>query len=69
MYACIYDHARTLKNLDDQARKSRGPETDGAGMHKRPENGMWLAKGGQIENGHIRISSLAHGKQRNKEWL
>ena len=29
-------------------RKSRGPEqTDRAGMHKRPEDGMWLLTGGQ----------------------
>ena len=27
---------------------------------------MWLPTGGQIENGHMRISSLAHGKQRKK---
>ena len=28
-------------------------QTDGAGMHKRPENEMWLPMGGQIENGRI----------------
>ena len=25
-------------------------QTDGAGMHKRPEDRMWLPKGGQIGN-------------------
>ena len=48
--------------------KSRGPETDRWCRHAQsPENGMWLPTGGQIGNGHIRISSLAHGEQRKKE--
>ena len=35
--------------------------TDSAGMH-----GMWLPTDGQIVNGDICISSLAHGEQREK---
>ena len=33
------------------------------GMHKRPEDGMWLPTGGQIGNGHIRVSFLALGER------
>ena len=29
----------------------------------RPKNGMWLPTGGQIGNGHIRVSSLAQGER------
>ena len=60
--ACIFDSIKFIKKI----KKNR------TGMHKRPEDGMWLPKGGQIGNGHIRISSLAHGercKQASKQVM
>jgi len=38
----------------------------------KPEDGMWLPKGGQIENGRLRISSSRRreiAKERKKELL
>jgi len=33
-----------------------------------PEDGTWLPKGGQMENGHVRVSSSAQGdRERKKE--
>ena len=42
-------------------------QTDHASKHKHPEDRMWLPKGGQIGNGHIRNSSLAQGEHWEKK--
>ena len=58
---CIRMHLRSCADLKEPGWPSESlgvqKQTDGAGMHKRPENGMWLPTGGQMENGRIRISS------------
>ena len=32
-----------------------------------PEDGTWLPKGGQMENGHVRVSSSAQGERERKK--
>ena len=71
---CVRMHLRSCADLKEPGWPSESPgvrkQTDRAGMHKHPENGMWLPTGGQIENGHIRISSSAQGDcKRKKEYV
>ena len=58
---CVRMNVRSCTYLKEPGRPSESlgvqTQTDCAGMHKRPEDGMWLPTGGQIVNGHKRISS------------
>ena len=64
---CVRMHLRSCTDVKEPGWPSKSlgfqKQTDIAGMHKRPEDGMWLPTSGQIGNGHILISSLAHGER------
>ena len=64
---CVRMHLRSCTDVKEPGWPSESlgvqKQTDRAGMHKRPEDGMWLPTGGQIGNGHIRVSSLAQGER------
>ena len=64
---CVRMHLRSCTDVKEPGWPSESlgvqKQTDRAGMHKRPKDGMWLPTGGQIGNGHIRVSSLAQGER------
>ena len=68
---CVRMHLRSCTDVKEPGWPSESlgvqKQTDRAGMHKRPEDGMWLPTGGQIGNGHIRVSSLAQGERCRKQ--